>query len=76
MISQMQLVKPIIFSLYQSYHRAVGRSENSGVPVLFGRHNLPSPVGIGLTDLPNIGGALAPPVPASLKYIVTMFKIT
>ena len=41
-----------------------------GVPVLIGGDNLPSPVGIGLTDLPNIGGAmapLAPPVPASLS---------
>jgi hypothetical protein len=37
--------------------RAVGRSENSGVPVLFGRHNLPPLVEIGLTDRPKIGGA-------------------
>ena len=39
------------------------------MPVVIGGDNLPSPVGIGLTDLPNIGGAmapLAPPVPASL----------
>ena len=27
-----------------------------GVPVVIGGDNLPSPVGIGLTDLPNIGG--------------------
>ena len=33
--------------------RAVGRSENPGVPVLFGGHNLPPLVEIGLTDLPN-----------------------
>ena len=26
-------------------------------------NNLPSPVGIGLTDLPNIGGASGPPGP-------------
>ena len=42
-------------------------------PVIIGGDNLPSPVRIGLTDLPNIGwGAvapLAPPVPASLKCI-------
>ena len=47
-----------------------------GVPVVIGGDNLPSPVVIGLTDLPNIegrGGAvaplalLAPPVPASLN---------
>ena len=39
--------------------------------VVIGGDNLPSPVGIGLTDLLNIGGGavapLAPPVPASLK---------
>ena len=34
------------------YHRAVGRSENPGVPVLFGGHNLSPLVEIGLTDLP------------------------
>ena len=28
-----------------------------GVPVAIGGDNLPSPVEIGLTDLPNIGGA-------------------
>ena len=37
-----------------------------GVPVVIGGDNLPSPVGKGLTDLPNIGGVgpvapLAPP---------------
>ena len=48
-----------------------GRWKALGVPVVIGGDNLPSPVGIGLTDLPNIGGAmgpLAPPVPASLTY--------
>jgi hypothetical protein len=35
---------------------AVGRSENPGVPVLFGGHNLPPQVEIGLTDLPKSGG--------------------
>ena len=40
-----------------------------GVPVTIGGDSLPSLVGIGLTDPPNIGGgAVAPPVPASLKY--------
>ena len=45
--------------------RAVGRSENPGVPVLFGGHNLPPLplVEIGLTDLPKSGGAMAPPAP-------------
>ena len=33
-----------------------------GGPVVIGGDNLPSPVVLGLTDLPNIG----PPVPASL----------
>ena len=42
------------------------------MPVVIGGDNLPSLVGIGLTDLPNIGGGgpvapLAPPVPASLN---------
>ena len=43
--------------------RAVGRSENPGLPVLFGGHNLPLLVEIGLTDLPkfafesNVGDA-------------------
>ena len=40
---------------------AVGRSENLGVPVLFGGHNLPPLIKIGLTDLPKFGGAMAPP---------------
>ena len=31
-----------------------------GVPVVIGGDNLPSPVGIGLTDLPNIGEASGP----------------
>ena len=35
---------------------AYGRSENSGVPVLFGGHNLLLLVEIGLTDLPKSGG--------------------
>ena len=43
-----------------------------GVPVEIGGDNLPSPLKIGLIDLPNIGvgggpvAFLAPPVPASL----------
>ena len=41
--------------------RAVGRSENPGVLVLFGGHNLPPLVEIGLNDLPKSGGAMAPP---------------
>ena len=32
--------------------------------------NLPSLVEIGLTDQQNIGGATAPPVPASLMFLI------
>ena len=38
------------------------RSENLGVPVLFGG-NLPPMVEIGLIDLPKSEGAMAPPSP-------------
>ena len=41
--------------------RAVGRSENPGVPVLFGGHNLPPLVEIGVTALPKSWGATTPP---------------
>ena len=34
-----------------------------GEPVAIGGDNLPFPVQIGLTDLPNIGGASGPPGP-------------
>ena len=47
------------------------------MPVVIGGDNLPSPVGIGLTDLSNIGGPvapLAPQVPASLNYMLEMNK--
>ena len=40
-----------------SSNRAIGRSENLGVPVLFVGHNLPPLVEIGLTDLPKSGDA-------------------
>ena len=45
------------------FARAVGRSENSGVPVLFSGHNLPLLIERGLTDLPKFKGAMAPPAP-------------
>ena len=32
-----------LFGFFVLTHRAVGRSENPGVPVLFGGHNLPPP---------------------------------
>ena len=65
----------------ESIHcRAVGRSENPGVPVLFGGHNLPPFVELGLTDLPESGGAhaMAPPeTPGTtpLHCIVGLYSI-
>ena len=52
-----------------------------GVAVVIGGDNLPSPIGTGLTDLPNIGrpvaplAPLAPPVPASLYSAKLKFSI-
>ena len=43
--------------------RAEGRSENPGVPALFGGHNLPLLAEIGLTDLLKSGGIMAYPAP-------------
>jgi hypothetical protein len=45
--------------------RAIGRSENPGVPVLLGGHNLPPFVEIGLTDLPK--SESAPPGTTGLE---------
>ena len=49
------------------------------MPVVIGGDNLPSPVGIGLTDRPNIGGGpvapLTSPVPAPLECIVLKIMI-
>ena len=44
-------------------YRAVGRTENLGVPVLFCGHNPSALVEIGLNDLPKSGDAMAPPAP-------------
>ena len=41
------------YVLRKIHNRAIGRSENPGVPVLFGGHNLPPFVEIGLTGLYN-----------------------
>ena len=49
--------------IHLSHFRAVRRSENPGVPVLFGGHNMPLLVEIGLTDLPKSGCAMAPRAP-------------
>ena len=40
--------------------RAVERSENPGMPVSLGGHNLAPLVEVGLTDLPKFGGANRP----------------
>ena len=50
-----------------------------GGPGAIGGDNLPSPVEIGLTDLPNIRGPvtpLAPPVPAPLDTMSVFSKMT
>jgi hypothetical protein len=56
--------------------RAVGGSENLGVPVLFGGHNLPPLVEIGLTDLPKFGGAMASPAPPGTTGLNSTAKIS
>ena len=43
------------------------------MPVVIGGDNLPSPVGIGLPDLPNIGGTSGPP--ASGSSITAQFGV-
>ena len=55
-------------SFFESLFSDAGRGITLGVPLVIGGDNLPAPVGIGLTDLPIIGGASGPPgapVPAS-----------
>ena len=37
--------------------------KNIGLPVVIGGDNLRTPVAVGLTDLPNIGGPSGPPDP-------------
>ena len=64
-----------VLTTYSYVCSDVGSWKTLGVPVEIGGDNIPtynrpSPVGIGLTDLPNMGGGsdppLATPVPASL----------
>ena len=43
--------------------------KNLGVPVVIGGDNLPSTVETGLSEMPNIGEASDPPVPASLIWL-------
>jgi hypothetical protein len=42
------------------------------VPVLYGGHNLPPLVEIGLTDLPKFGGAMAPPAPPGTTGLINV----
>ena len=52
-----------------TYVSGAGRWKTLGVPVVIGGDNLPSPVGIGLTDLPNIGGGGQwPPWPPRFRH--------
>ena len=52
-----------VWRVHLFHHRAIGRSENPGVPVLFCGHNLPPLVEIGLTDLPKVPGDDTPVSP-------------
>ena len=55
--------------------RALGRSENLEVPVLFGGHNLTRLVEIGLTDLPKSGGVIAPPAPQGTTGLECFYTV-
>ena len=44
---------------------------DAGVPVVIGGNNLPSPVGIGLTELPNIEGASGSPLALQFRHHCT-----
>ena len=48
--------------------RAVGRSENPGVPIVMWGQNRPSLVEIGLTDLTKSGGTMASPGMTGLHF--------
>ena len=58
---------------YRTNNRAVGRSENPGVPVLFGG---PPLVETRLTDLPNSGGAMAPTAPPGTTPLISTETIS
>jgi hypothetical protein len=59
--------------VYTLHSRAVGRSENPGVPVLFSGNKLPPLVEIGLTNLPKFGGVMAPPGTTGLHRVYADF---
>jgi hypothetical protein len=48
------------FSQHKTKIASENLSENTGVPVLFRRYNLPTLVEIGFTDLPKFGDARHP----------------
>ena len=68
----------LIFVLYGVLFRAVARSEIPGGLVVLGGDNVSPLVKIGLADLPNIGGAKAPPAPTLrrpwITYVVTCIQ--
>ena len=51
-----------------------GEKQWGGAAVI-GGDNLPSPAAIGLTDLPNIGGPVAPLAPPPAGYGITELHI-
>ena len=53
-----------------------GRWKTLRGPVVIGGDNLPSPVRIGLTDLPNIGGASGPPGPPGSGITVNVKRLS
>ena len=62
------------WKIKNSGFRAFGRSESPRVPVLFVGLNLPPLVDIGLTDLQNSGGAMAPPAPPGTTGLLLMLS--
>ena len=69
----MQKISRIKFT-YIGTIRAVGRSENSGLPILFGGHNLPPLVEIGLLNCQNLGvpghGTIGTPRDETPEYYI------
>jgi hypothetical protein len=62
-------------NLYSSLHyRAVGRSENPGVPVVIRWAKSVPLVEIGWTDLPKSGGAMATPAPPGTTPMIMMHQ--
>ena len=51
-------MEPYVYDFLTLHERAVGRSENPGVPVLFGVHKLLPLIDIELTDLSKSMGEM------------------